>query len=60
MTEDDTFDALRRYSYDNALEYYGRIFNKMHAKTVGECDQMLKHTGWTFDELNDEYRRRNL
>ena len=54
MTEEDTFKALKKWTYEDALQFWS---NLPGAKAGGE--KLKEVTGWTWEGLNDEWHRRN-
>jgi hypothetical protein len=49
MTEEDTFNKLKKWSYEDAIRYYW--------DSPGDD---VSPTGWTFTELANEHQLRNL
>lgn len=52
MTEDDTFNALRRIPLQQALKIYHEWAG---AITPAEIDEKLVSSGWTIKDLRKEY-----
>lgn len=52
MTEEDTFNALRREPFFNV---YSRWLGTYPTKVISEED--LKGTGWTLAEVRDVFKR---
>ena len=53
MSEEETFKALKRVDYETALSVY------LGALSAGAAAKALKAVGWTYQQLTDEYNRRN-
>ncbi len=69
MTEDDTFDALRKWEFSEISEYinnhcdiaigYRRLY--MHGSEVAEfAVNFIKTRGWTVDDYVSQYIKRNF
>jgi hypothetical protein len=53
MTEDDTYNALRRVPLIDAMKIYHRFWNKK------SLHDELRKTGWTLEDLRVHYREAN-
>lgn len=55
MTEEDTFNALKRWTYSEALHYWF----ENHGPVIGSIlrDKFLKPTGWSYSELEEAHRK---
>lgn len=61
MTEDDTFERLRRMTFEDAIgicfsdDFFVRGTEMIESKWDNNYQ---KHTGWSFKELATEYNKR--
>ena len=70
MNEDDTFNALRKWAYEQLNFEMDVLVNKAilpgiilpgiitHNKYKKEWDKLLKKAGWTVEEWQDELKKR--
>lgn len=63
MTEDDTYDRLRRVKYDEACKIYANYTKGMNALASADQYKLVSNTalqsvGWTYDDLMAESVRR--
>lgn len=55
MTEDDTYTALKKWPYKDALEYFIKIVSDSNHRVM---KQKLKEvTGWKWEEFYVEWMR---
>ena len=55
-TEEDTFNALRRISYQHLMDEFER--EGLAFPTIAEFDAWLTPHGWTFNEYMKEFIKR--
>ena len=59
MNEDDTFRILRQKPYGSFEKIVLPILRDNKIKTEEQADRLLRQYGWTFNEFNNEFIRRN-
>ena len=59
-SEEDTFNKLRRCSYEEACAAYTMAFiNRYGNISIEDIDREVKSCGWTYESLLEESRRRD-
>lgn len=63
MTEDDTFNKLRKLTFDEIREVYSREYKqkRWNQTTTGleEAEEVCKRHGWTYSEFLDAVEGNN-
>lgn len=57
MTEDDTFNKLRKLTYDEMCREYKRAYNRkpwsQNPKGLEEAEEVCKRHGWKYSDFHD-------